>query len=190
MKRISFLLVALTFCAPPALRAQDAATAFPQARAWKESGAYVIGVVGFRNRDLMFWEDKFRGVCDELIVCTDDGSYGRPGFVTAATGVAACIAIIRGLGGNRRRGAGGAGAAAGRVRLGVGDRIDAALDVSDVTLFEAAQDVDNGVCLLDIGQEFVPSFCLAASFCEPRDIDYFHSSMYNSVCNLMFFKLI
>ena len=35
---------------------------FPQARAWKESGAYVIGVLGFRNRGLVFWEDKFRAV--------------------------------------------------------------------------------------------------------------------------------
>jgi NAD(P)H-flavin reductase len=56
---------------------------FPQARAYKESGAYVIGVVGFRNRSLMFWEDKFRAVCDELIVCTDDGSAGIKGLVTA-----------------------------------------------------------------------------------------------------------
>jgi sulfide dehydrogenase subunit beta len=55
---------------------------YPQARAHKESGAYVIGVVGFRSRDLMFWEDKFRAVCDELIVCTDDGSVGTKGLVT------------------------------------------------------------------------------------------------------------
>jgi NAD(P)H-flavin reductase len=59
------------------------APVFPQARAWKEGGAYVIGVVGFRNRDLMFWEEKFRSVCDELIVCTDDGSAGLKGLVTA-----------------------------------------------------------------------------------------------------------
>jgi len=52
------------------------APVFPQARAWKESGAYVIGVLGFRNRDLVFWEDKFRACCDELILCTDDGSAG------------------------------------------------------------------------------------------------------------------
>jgi tetratricopeptide (TPR) repeat protein len=38
--------------------------------------------VGFRNRDLMFWEDKFRAVCDELIICTDDGSAGIKGLVT------------------------------------------------------------------------------------------------------------
>ncbi len=58
------------------------APVFPQARAYKESGAYVIGVVGFRTRELMFWENKFRGVCDELIVCTDDGSAGIKGLVT------------------------------------------------------------------------------------------------------------
>ena len=55
---------------------------FPQARAFKEAGAYVIGVVGFRSRDLIFWEDKFRSVCDEFVICTDDGSAGLKGLVT------------------------------------------------------------------------------------------------------------
>jgi NAD(P)H-flavin reductase len=55
---------------------------YPQARGFKENGAYVIGVVGFRNRDLVFWEDKFRACCDELIICTDDGSAGIKGLVT------------------------------------------------------------------------------------------------------------
>jgi len=55
---------------------------YPQARAYKESGAYVIGVLGFRTKALMFWEDKFRACCDELIVCTDDGSVGIRGLVT------------------------------------------------------------------------------------------------------------
>jgi len=54
---------------------------FPQARAFKESGAYVIGVVGFRNKALVFWDDKFRSCCDEFIVCTDDGSAGIKGTV-------------------------------------------------------------------------------------------------------------
>ena len=58
------------------------APVYPQARAYKESGAYVIGVLGFRNRDLVFWEDKFRACCDELILCTDDGSAGIKGLVT------------------------------------------------------------------------------------------------------------
>jgi len=60
-----------------------AAPVYPQARAYKQSGAYVIGVIGFRNKELMFWEDKFRAVCDEFIVCTDDGSEGIKGLVTA-----------------------------------------------------------------------------------------------------------
>jgi len=58
------------------------APVYPQARAHKESGAYVIGVLGFRNRDLVFWDDKFRACCDELILCTDDGSAGIKGMVT------------------------------------------------------------------------------------------------------------
>jgi NAD(P)H-flavin reductase len=55
---------------------------FPQARAAKEAGAYVIGVAGFRSRNLVFWRDKFKACCDELIVCTDDGSEGVKGPVT------------------------------------------------------------------------------------------------------------
>ena len=58
------------------------APVYPQARAYKQSGAYVIGVLGFRNRNLVFWEDKFRACCDELILCTDDGSAGIKGLVT------------------------------------------------------------------------------------------------------------
>ncbi len=55
---------------------------FPQLRAFKQSGAYVIGVVGFRNRDLVFWQDKFEQYCDEFIICSDDGSAGIKGLVT------------------------------------------------------------------------------------------------------------
>jgi sulfide dehydrogenase subunit beta len=55
---------------------------FPQARGFKENGAYVIGILGFRSRGLVFWEDKFRACCDELILCTDDGSAGLKGLVT------------------------------------------------------------------------------------------------------------
>jgi NAD(P)H-flavin reductase len=58
------------------------APVYPQARGYKENGAYVIGVLGFRNRDLVFWDDKFAAVCDELILCTDDGSIGIKGMVT------------------------------------------------------------------------------------------------------------
>ncbi len=58
------------------------APVFPQARAFKDNGAYVIGIVGFRTKDLIFWENKFKQCCDELIICTDDGSVGIRGLVT------------------------------------------------------------------------------------------------------------
>ncbi len=60
------------------------APVFPQLRAFKAAGNRTTGIIGFRNKDLVFWEEKFGSHCDELIVCTDDGSYGTPGFVTAA----------------------------------------------------------------------------------------------------------
>ena len=60
------------------------APVFPQARAYKEAGAYVIGIVGFRDKGLVFWDDKFRAVCDEYIICTDDGSAGIKGQIGRA----------------------------------------------------------------------------------------------------------
>ena len=57
---------------------------YPQLREYKKQGNRTISIVGFRNRDLIFWEDQFRECSDELIVTTDDGSYGRKGFVTHA----------------------------------------------------------------------------------------------------------
>jgi NAD(P)H-flavin reductase len=42
----------------------------------------VISVIGARNKDLLFWEDKMKKVSDELIVTSDDGSVGRKGLVT------------------------------------------------------------------------------------------------------------
>ena len=55
---------------------------YPQARGFKEHGAYVIGVLGFRAKNLIFWADKFAACCDEVILCTDDGSAGIKGFVS------------------------------------------------------------------------------------------------------------
>ena len=54
---------------------------FPIAQALREVGNYVISIIGARNEELLFWEDKMRSVSDELVVCTDDGSYGRKAFV-------------------------------------------------------------------------------------------------------------
>jgi len=58
------------------------ATIVPIARAMKAAGNKVISIMGFRNKDLVFWEDRLCNVSDELIVTTDDGSYGRKGVVT------------------------------------------------------------------------------------------------------------
>ena len=60
------------------------APVYPQLRAFKAAGNRTTGIIGFRSQPLVFWEDRFRRYCDELVVCTDDGSYGKPGFVTAA----------------------------------------------------------------------------------------------------------
>jgi glutamate synthase (NADPH) small chain len=60
------------------------APVFPQLRAYKQQGNRTVSIIGFRNRDLVFWEDQFRQYSDQLIVTTDDGSYGRKGFVTTA----------------------------------------------------------------------------------------------------------
>ena len=54
----------------------------PIARALKEAGNHVIGIVGVRSRNLLFWLDRLERVTDELIITTDDGSYGRKGLVT------------------------------------------------------------------------------------------------------------
>ena len=48
----------------------------------KEAGIYLISIIGARTKELLFWEDKMKALSNELIVCTDDGSYGRKGFVT------------------------------------------------------------------------------------------------------------
>ncbi|HEX7440794.1 MAG TPA: NADPH-dependent glutamate synthase [Caldimonas sp.] len=57
---------------------------FPQLRAFKRAGNRTTCIVGFRSQDLVFWADKLESWSDELVLCTDDGSAGRPGFVTAA----------------------------------------------------------------------------------------------------------
>lgn len=54
----------------------------PVAKALKQAGNKIISIMGFRNKELMFWEDKLKAVSDELIICTDDGSYGRKALVT------------------------------------------------------------------------------------------------------------
>jgi ferredoxin--NADP+ reductase len=59
-----------------------AASIAPIARALKDKGNKIISILGARNKDLLFWEDKLGSVSHQLIVTTDDGTYGRKGVVT------------------------------------------------------------------------------------------------------------
>ncbi|MCD4651019.1 MAG: sulfide/dihydroorotate dehydrogenase-like FAD/NAD-binding protein [Candidatus Cloacimonetes bacterium] len=52
------------------------------AKGMKKTGNYVIGIIGARTKDMLILEDEMRALCDELIITTDDGSYGEKGFVT------------------------------------------------------------------------------------------------------------
>ena len=54
----------------------------PIARGFKQAGNKVISIMGARSKNLLFWEEELRRVSDRLIVCTDDGSYGRKALVT------------------------------------------------------------------------------------------------------------
>ncbi len=56
---------------------------YPIARDLHRAGNRVVSIIGARSKNLLFWEEKMRAVSDELIVCTDDGSYGRKALVTA-----------------------------------------------------------------------------------------------------------
>ncbi len=55
---------------------------YPIAKALREAGNKVIAIIGARSKELLFWEDRMRAVADQLIVCTDDGSYARKALVT------------------------------------------------------------------------------------------------------------
>ena len=58
------------------------AIALPSAAAFKEAGAEVDVIVGFRNKDIVILEEEFKAVSDNMYLMTDDGSYGEQGFVT------------------------------------------------------------------------------------------------------------
>ncbi|MGE5276181.1 MAG: sulfide/dihydroorotate dehydrogenase-like FAD/NAD-binding protein [Acidobacteriota bacterium] len=59
-----------------------AAPMLPIARAFRDAGHEVVTVLGARRKDLLVFEDRLASVSSELLVCTDDGSYGKKGFVT------------------------------------------------------------------------------------------------------------
>tara|TARA_Y100000310_G_C20586908_1_gene765908 strand:- start:233 stop:1111 length:879 start_codon:yes stop_codon:yes gene_type:complete len=55
---------------------------YPIAKEFKKQGNKVIIIFGARNKSLLFWEEEFKKISDELIICTNDGSKGIEGFVT------------------------------------------------------------------------------------------------------------
>lgn len=58
------------------------AIAYPQAKYLHEIGANVDVIMGFKNKDIIILEDELENCSDNLYITTDDGSYGRQGFVT------------------------------------------------------------------------------------------------------------
>jgi ferredoxin--NADP+ reductase len=54
----------------------------PIATALREAGNRVVSILGARDKSRLILEDRFAEVSDELIVCTDDGSYARKALVT------------------------------------------------------------------------------------------------------------
>ena len=60
------------------------AIAYPVLKKFHDCGAEVHAVVGFKNKDVVILEDKFKAVSSVLKICTDDGSYGQKGLVTDA----------------------------------------------------------------------------------------------------------
>ena len=54
----------------------------PIVRAFKEAGNRVVSVIAGRNKDLVILEDEIRASSDEVIIMTDDGSYGKKGLIT------------------------------------------------------------------------------------------------------------
>jgi ferredoxin--NADP+ reductase len=58
---------------------------FPIVQGMKRAGNEVKVIMGARNKDLLIMEDDMKATADEVIVVTDDGSYGRKALVTGAS---------------------------------------------------------------------------------------------------------
>lgn len=61
------------------------AVILPIAQELKARGVRVTSIIGGRSREWVILEPDL-GACGDVVTCTDDGSYGRPGFVTEALG--------------------------------------------------------------------------------------------------------
>lgn len=59
------------------------APVYPQAKWLHEHGVAVDVIIGAKTKDLLIYVDQMAAVCDHLYICTDDGSEGFQGLVTA-----------------------------------------------------------------------------------------------------------
>ena len=74
LKKMSFVFIAGGLGTAPV---------YPQAKYFHERGAKVDVIIGAKNAEMLILEDEMAKVCDNLHICTDDGSKGYKGLVTA-----------------------------------------------------------------------------------------------------------
>ena len=74
LKKMSFVFIAGGLGTAPV---------YPQAKYFHERGAKVDVIIGAKNADMLILEEEMAEVCDNLHICTDDGSKGYKGLVTA-----------------------------------------------------------------------------------------------------------
>jgi len=55
---------------------------YPQVKYLHEKGTYVDVIIGARSKDYIILEEEIKRSCQNLYIATDDGSYGRKGFVS------------------------------------------------------------------------------------------------------------
>jgi ferredoxin--NADP+ reductase len=57
-----------------------------QAKAMHAAGNHITTIMGARNVELLFWQDRMEAISDRVLYCTDDGTFGTHGFVTDVLG--------------------------------------------------------------------------------------------------------
>ena len=73
LKKMSFVFIAGGLGTAPV---------YPQAKYFHEKGAKVDVIIGAKTADMLILEEEMAKVCDNLYICTDDGSKGYKGLVT------------------------------------------------------------------------------------------------------------
>jgi NAD(P)H-flavin reductase len=74
LKKMSFVFIAGGLGTAPV---------YPQAKYFHEKGANVDVIIGAKTADMLILEEEMAKVCDNLYICTDDGSKGYKGLVTS-----------------------------------------------------------------------------------------------------------